>query len=150
MSAPQLYRDKNDKLQLVRIPLEKRRQGKCQAKGCRKRKGQPRPEKRDTYCSRCGKALWRARNPYKYRFGTLRMHALTAGQEFSITFKYFEALRAGRDISEMDFDRKDPLKGYVPGNVQFLHFSVNRGCKAENDKKLHNSSCQEEEDSRPF
>lgn len=78
-------------------------------------------------------AKWRAENPIKSQFNTLRDSARKRRIEFSLTFEQFKTLclstnyheEAGCEAHCLQIDRVDPSKGYSIDNVEVITCSEN-------------------------
>lgn len=76
---------------------------------------------------------WRAANPMKAAYFSLRDSARKRHKPFTITFEQFEQYcyetkyisRKGRDKKSHTVDCIEAAKGYVPGNIQPLTLSQN-------------------------
>lgn len=105
------------------------RKGTCHVKWCVK-KSDPRWP---VLCPKHSKQLWRARNPTKAAFNTLRDHARERKVPFHLTFDDFVAVvrgssyvsDKGRSSGNLHIDRVDPTRGYEPGNIAVLTASEN-------------------------
>lgn len=92
-------------------------------------------------CSRCYMRQWREANPLQAAFATLRDHARARGIEFSISFEDFREFaelsdyveRKGTTAQALTVDRRDNLRGYVPGNIQPLTRAENSVKNAKHD-----------------
>lgn len=112
----------------------------CSAFRC----GRPRKSK-DRFCSKHRHRYNKHNDPEAYTFNLLRSNARRRGKVFTITLEYFRAFcdftdyieLKGRKSKCLSVDRKDPLKGYEPGNLQPLTVSQN-SCKAQQDKEIIN------------
>ena len=111
-----------------------RRRGKnCETKRCTNPK-----TKKGSYCAKCSMRKWRANNPLKSAYFTLRDNAKRRKKEFTITFEEFKKfcyetqVLAGRGRSKDSYhiDRIDDNKGYSYDNIQVL-------TNTENMKKEH-------------
>lgn len=79
-------------------------------------------------CYKCDTRRKRSANPMRHAYRNLKCHAVERAIPFTITFVYFRrwALRTnylnrtGLNGDCLTVDRKDNLKGYVPGNIQAL------------------------------
>jgi hypothetical protein len=96
---------------------------KCNTKGCRNR-----ARKGAADCSKCHQRKFRERNPLSAAYAKLKWSAKRRGIEFTITRVQFECFcklsgyleKTGNEGHSLTVDRKDNLKGYVPGNIQPL------------------------------
>ena len=84
-------------------------------------------------CSKCRSKRWRTNNPLRYAYKNLSSSAKKRKIPFTITIEHFRELcdksdyltHRGNGADSLHIDRKDPLKGYVPGNLEVLTCSAN-------------------------
>lgn len=84
-------------------------------------------------CSSCNIENYKANNPIKYAYFTLRNNAKRRGKEFNITFEYFKKFckkheyiqKKGITKTGLHIDRIKEDKGYIKGNLQVLTNSEN-------------------------
>lgn len=84
---------------------------------------------------------WRAAQPLRAAFATLRDHARARGIEFVITFEDFERFareteyveRTGPFAQCLTVDRIENDRGYVPGNIQALTRAKNAEKRMKHD-----------------
>lgn len=75
-------------------------------------------------------------------FARLRDHAAERGIEFTISFEEFERFatetnyvtRTGNERESLTVDRKDNLKGYIPGNIRALTRAENTAKRNKHDE----------------
>lgn len=100
----------------------------CAVKGCRSNAA-----KGVRLCSGHKMAKWRAANPRRAAYCTLRDHAVRRKLSFTISFEWFcnfcnetgYDIEKGNFSSNLHIDRIDPTKGYDPDNLQALSCSEN-------------------------
>ena len=106
----------------------------------------------NTFCYKCILRKWRANNPVRTAYNTLRDNAKRRGKVFTLTFEYFEEFcrannyveRRGNGSEDLTIDRIDPHRGYEPGNIQVLTRADNNRKKVS-DAKKYKSICPREE-----
>lgn len=84
-------------------------------------------------CSTHHMRLWRARNPARAAFSTLRDHANARKIEFTLTFEQFLDICKltgyvefkGQRPQDLSMDRINFREGYVPGNIRVTTVSIN-------------------------
>ncbi len=84
-------------------------------------------------CNKCRSRLYRANNPIKHAYRSLRASAKRRSLPFTISFIEFEQLvnkteyitNKGTTKGALHIDRIDPTKGYCAGNLQVLTCSEN-------------------------
>ena len=90
-------------------------------------------QKDKALCHRHHMQRWRAQHPDAAGYHCLRTHAKTRGLAFTITFEdyldvmgYYEHTKPVLNYGEhISVDRKDPRRGYIPGNIQAMTVSEN-------------------------
>jgi len=100
----------------------------CSVAFCRNRKA-----KGARICYKHRMEKWRAANPMRSSYCTLRDHAKCRRLAFTITFEdYREICETTRYLDEkgnekdcLQLDRIDPLRGYEPGNIEVITCSEN-------------------------
>jgi hypothetical protein len=111
---------------------------KCATPYCRKEA----PKSRKL-CNTCRSRIWREKNPIAAAYKDRKHNAKHRGIEFAISLEYFtqfcietDYIRGkGRTATSYTIDRKDPLKGYVEGNLQILELKDNVA-KGNRERKL--------------
>lgn len=102
--------------------------GKCVERGCANARRASR-----TRCSSCASRRYRAANPLKATFNTLRFNARRRGKPFTLSFMEFlffvnqtEYLRLkGRSALSLSIDRSDNDRGYTFDNIRAITVSEN-------------------------
>ena len=92
-------------------------------------------------CPKCESRRWRANNPVKAVFQSIKDRARNRGQIFTITIADLEQLiegsnyiaKRGRTPTALHIDRKEPSLGYVAGNLQILTASANTSKRHTHD-----------------
>jgi hypothetical protein len=119
----------------------------CSNETC-KRKAAP----RRTKCWGCLKSNWREEHPYKNLIARMRTRATTKNIPFDLTVEDLKELTSGLDLSGdrrhkegLQFDRVEPWKGYVRGNVQMLTTSENAAKGNRERRDPRNNPFYEEE-----
>lgn len=124
----------------------------CRVRFCRSKR------RRDGLtCPGCELALWRARNPTKAAYHTLKGNAKRRGTPFALTFEEFrEAIagtgyrhRRGREADALHLDRVDPTRGYEPGNVRVCTASENCSKGTTADRGAHEAARWADPDAPP-
>jgi len=104
--------------------------GKCPVKGCRNPSG----KKKASLCDKHYQYRWRMKTPKRSAYSTLRDHAVGRGIKFTISYDYFLGVTDAFGYWEFEvtelkeqpsIDRRDPTKGYEPGNLVVLTISEN-------------------------
>lgn len=80
------------------------------------------------FCNTCTKRKWCERHPIEYRYHNLRSHARARGKVITITIEHFTEFcletkyheRSGREPDSATIDRRNPARGYEPGNIRIL------------------------------
>jgi hypothetical protein len=113
--------------------MAKQSKHKCLTLHCRNKhaKGQ-------NYCHTCTRKKWRAKNPEKYAYYTLKYNAKRRGKIFTLTFEEFKTFAAscnymtgkGKTAQSLSIDCIIPEAGYTPENIQPLSLALN-GRKAD-------------------
>lgn len=126
--------------------VKKAKPGKCPVAGCRNcsrsagkwLSASPRTQ----LCSKHAMQVWRIECRLKAVFSACKDKARRRGIPWTISEEQFTRFcernqyleRRGRKVGSFHIDRRDPLKGYVPGNIRIL--SVSENCaKAQADKE---------------
>ena len=138
--------DRRFYLKLKKVPPE----GKCAALRCRH-------DSAKLICAKCRKRISRLNNPIAARVQFMKLRAIRRDQEFTIDAAYLERhMKAAgtweafmKDPSAFHIDRKNPLKGYVPGNVRVTTEFENLQ-KATADKKAHKNARMDAQNRRLF
>lgn len=104
----------------------------CETSGCRNKvkKG------RGRFCYKCNNRIWRANNPMRSSYNTLRDNSARRKIHFEITYEEFKELCyetdyiAGKGRSKLSYtlDRiidDDPSIGYRKGNIRVITKSAN-------------------------
>ena len=119
---------------------------RCKHPNCRR---PARPGKAE--CHRCTKRLWRQRNPYRAAYAICKAKARQRkskqwpeGIPWEITYAAFYiwarrteyVTRKGNEAGSITIDRKDPRRGYEPGNLRVLTRAENarRGMREQQEK----------------
>lgn len=110
-------------------------EGLCCVKGCRGPATSRKKKLGDLwFCARHWQQRWRANNPKNAAYRALKDHAKARGIEFRLTPDFFFGMWECAAHFDMDaesrgemisIDRKNPVKGYVPGNVRVVTISEN-------------------------
>ena len=109
----------------------------CIVRGCLKDRA-----KRRRVCYQHHLLAWRLNHPIKAAYAILRDHAKRSKREFTITLDDFTKLvepteyitKKGNTKYDLHLDRKNPLKGYIPGNLAVITCSENSVKGATKDK----------------
>jgi len=104
----------------------------CVVRHCTRRRNNGR------LCSCHYQRMWRALNPLKAGYASLRDHAVERGISFTLTYEEFErhAIQTsyiegkGRFAYCLSFDRKNPARGYHDWNVEVVTKSENSARRA--------------------
>lgn len=110
------------------IAKNKRDKNLCQVAFCKNLSEKGSDSGRSLKCANCRIRLWRANNPIRAIYNSIKNKARRRRIPFTLTFEHFEALcketgyhrTRGRRAGKMHLDRIDALKGYEDGNVQVL------------------------------
>lgn len=86
------------------------------------------------YCGTCANKVYRANNPIKVAYITLRQHARARNVKFSLTFQGFKEtidgtaylINSGPGNNQLQIDRIIPELGYTDGNCQVLTGAQNK------------------------
>ncbi len=110
------------------------------------------PEHRPGPCAKCRKRRSRLNNPWAARWNAIKWRASQRSQEFCISVAQLKAavIEAGmlgaflKRPGDVHIDRKNPLIGYEPGNIQAMHWSE-KLAKAQEDKRIHQEAREQEQ-----
>ncbi len=102
--------------------------GQCKTEGCYKENARGK-----SICSSCAIEKFKANNPEKYAYFTLRQNAKRRKKVFTISFEYFKKFckkheyiqRKGITKLGLHIDRIIEELGYIEGNLQVLTNSEN-------------------------
>jgi len=112
----------------------------CQTNGCRNK------TKKGKFCHKCNKRRWRAADPMRASYDTLRDNSVRRKIFFGITYEEFKELCyetnyiAGKGRSKTSFtldriDDEDPSIGYRKGNIRVITKSANSQKEQEKRKR---------------
>jgi hypothetical protein len=119
---------------------------KCITEGCTNKAREKRK-----ICTTCKTRKYRAKNPLKYWYDTLKSNARRRGKEFTLTLEQFQEFciktgydeSKGRTADSLSVDRVDDTQGYHYYNIQAITVS-------DNSKKKQTDASLRPEETCPF
>lgn len=117
-------------MEIGRILVMNKKNRKCETNGCRNK------AKKGRFCHKCNKRRWRAADPMRASYDTLRDNTKRRKIRFAITYEEFKELCyetdyiAGKGRSKLSYtldriDDEDPNIGYVKSNIRVITKSAN-------------------------